>query len=146
MQFDNCYVIINFTFRNSQFVIFFANSTSKSYYISHRYCLKSFDDNKIKKIVKFAKKTNHLSYKSICIFDAISKINAIQIKFTINVLKFSKNKINLLIKRIDISESSQKVEFFKNEIFATMHVSIFANLNFFANIFIFHLFFHQRSR
>ena len=42
----------------------------------------------------------------------------------------------------NISTSSLQIKSFKNEIFATMYVSIFANLS----IFISHFFFHQRFR
>ena len=67
MQLDECHVVINFTARDSQFVIFFANSTSKIDYTNFRSCLKSFDDKSSKKSIRFSfsKKMSEFSYKSI---------------------------------------------------------------------------------
>ena len=80
IQFDNCYVIIIFTFRNNQFVIFFANATSKNDYTNFKLCFKSFDNKNSKKWMRFAKKMNHLSYKSICIFENSFQIKSIKIE------------------------------------------------------------------
>ena len=80
MQLDNCHVIINFTSRDSQFVIFFANATPRSDYTSSRSCLKSFDDKGSKKSMRFAEKMSHLSYKSACISESSLQIKSIKIE------------------------------------------------------------------
>ena len=80
MQLDNCHVIINFTSRNSQLVIFFANATSRNDYTDFRSCFKSFDDKNSKKSMRFAEKMNHLSYKSICISESSLQIKSIKIE------------------------------------------------------------------
>ena len=80
MQFDNCHVIINFTFRNNQFVIFFANVTSKNDYTDFKSCFKSFDDKNSKKSMRFAEKINYLSYKSICISESSFQVKSIKIE------------------------------------------------------------------
>ena len=144
MQLNNCHVTINFTFRNNQLMIFFVESISRNHYTDFKSCFKSFDDRNSKKSIRFAKRINHLSYKSICIFDVHSKINANRFKSTIKTFNMSKNFVNLLAKRIYIFESSFQIKSYKNEIFETMHDSNFANLNIFANdfanVFIFHFF------
>ena len=67
MQLDECHVVINFTTRDSQSVIFFVNSTSEIDYTDFRSCLKSFDDKLSKKSIRFSfsKKMSEFSYKSI---------------------------------------------------------------------------------
>ena len=80
MQLNNCHVTINFTSRNSQFVAFFANTTSKNDYTDFRSCFKSFNDKDSKKSIRFAKKINHLSYKSICISENSFQIKSIKIE------------------------------------------------------------------
>ena len=80
MQLDHCHVIINFTSRDSQFVIFFANATPKSDYTDFKSCLKSFDDKSSKKSMRFAKKMSHLSYKSICISESSLQIKSAKIE------------------------------------------------------------------
>ena len=80
MQLNNCYVTINFTFRNNQFVIFFANATSKNDYTNFRSCFKSFDDKCSKKSVRFAEITIKTSYKSIFFSDDLFQIETIKIE------------------------------------------------------------------
>ena len=79
MQLNNCHVTINFTFRNNQFVIFFANAISKNDY-TNRLCLKSFDDKYSKKSTRFAKITIKISYKSIRFSIILTQINSIKIE------------------------------------------------------------------
>ena len=150
MQLNNCHVIINFTSKKNQFVIFFANATSRNDYTDFKSCFKSFDDKDSKKSMRFAEKMNHLSYQSICIFDVYSKIKTSRFILTIKTFNMSKNSANLLTKRIYVSENSSQIKSFKNEIFEATHDSKFANINIFvncfANVFIFHSFFHQQFR
>ena len=72
MQLNNCHVTINFTSRDSQSVIFFANATSRSDYTDRESCIKSFDDKCSKKSVRFAEITIKISYKSILFSDSLS--------------------------------------------------------------------------
>ena len=81
MQLNNCHVIINFTSRESQSVIFFADSTSRNHYTDRQFCFKSFDDRKsIKKTVRFAEITIESSYKLIRFSDILSQIKSCKIE------------------------------------------------------------------
>ena len=80
IQLNNCHVTINFTFRNNQFVIFFANATLRNDYTNFRLCFKSFDNKCSKKSVRFAKIIIKISYKSIRFSDDLFQIETIKIE------------------------------------------------------------------
>ena len=80
MQLNNCHVTINFTSRDSQSVIFFADTTSRNDYTDRRFCFKSFDDKYLQKSVRFAEITIKILYKSIRFSDTLTQINSIKIE------------------------------------------------------------------
>ena len=68
MQLNNCYVVINFTFKNNKLINFFASSILNIKFINFQNCSKNSFDNKVfKKTIRFLKISNVLLYKSICI-------------------------------------------------------------------------------
>ena len=82
MQLDNCHVIINFTSRSNQFVIFFANATSRSDYTDLKSYFKSFDDKYLRKSIRFAmsKTMIKISYKWVRFSNNSSQIKLIKIE------------------------------------------------------------------
>ena len=104
MQLNNCHVVINFIFKDNKSISFFANSTSKIKSTCFRsYFKNSFDDKTFKKTIRFLKKSNVLSYKSICISFDIIKSNEQKNKHFETTSYFSKNFVILYNKRTNIS-------------------------------------------
>ena len=138
MQLDNCHVVINFISRDNKSINFFASSTWKIKFTCFRNCFKnSFDDKISKKTIRFLKKLNVLSYKSICISFDIIESNEQENKHFETISYFSKNFVILYDKRTNISMiiehqicksidqsmrmNYKKIENVKNEMFEKMH-------------------------
>ena len=109
MQLDECHVVINFTARDNQFVIFFANSTSKIDYTDLKSCLKSFDDKSSKKSIRFSfsKKVNEFLYKSIFFPEILQQFKSC--KFENFESKHDSNIANLMIFANDFANDFAKI-------------------------------------